>query len=94
MIPQNKDTNDFRGSYEKQNNGGYTEIGEKERQEAEIIWELAKKMGARVFEREKGCRFQNLKFEYIDAGTRRNRLPYLCNRLQCIPAPIYLNFKF
>ena len=34
MIPQNKDTNDFRGSYEKQNNGGYTEIGEKERQEA------------------------------------------------------------
>ena len=45
MIPQNKDTNDFRGSYEKQNNGGYTEIGEKERQEAEIIWELAKKMG-------------------------------------------------
>jgi len=23
-----------------------------------------------------------------------NRSPYLCNRLQCVPAPIYSNFKF
>ena len=30
---------------------------------------------ARVFDREKSCRFQNLKSEYIGAGMRCNRLP-------------------
>ena len=38
-------------------------------------------MGVRVFERVKCCRFQNLKFEYIGAGTHRNRLHKYGNRL-------------
>ena len=49
-------------------------------QELSEIW-LEEKLGARVFERVKGCRFQNLKFEYIGAGTRRNRLLKYGNRL-------------
>ena len=44
------------------------------------IW-LKEKLEARVFEREKGCRFQNLKFEYIGAGTHRNQLHKYGNRL-------------
>ena len=42
---------------------------------------LEKDLGARVFKREKSCRFQNLKFEYIDAGTHCNRLHKYGNRL-------------
>ena len=47
-----------------------------------IEWDMAgRKIGARVFERERSCRFQNLKFEYIGAGTRCNRLHKYGNRL-------------
>jgi len=38
-------------------------------QELSEIW-LEENLEARVFKREKSCRFQNLKFEYVGAGTR------------------------
>ena len=37
--------NDLSGNYEKQNNGEHTKVGEKERREAETIWDQQKKMG-------------------------------------------------
>ena len=55
-------------------------VGEWFGQELSEIW-LEEKLGARVYERVKGCRFQNLKFEYIGAGTCCNRLHKYGNRL-------------